>query len=289
MSFSARSAAPALVVAGGMAALGAAAVDGFLLEPRHVLPSYHTVALCGLPPALDGFRIAQLTDLHVGARYWRPEITVRAVEVANSLAPDLVVITGDFADSSTGAIVCAEYLAALRAPHGVVAVLGNHDYYGNRRRPGLVVRALESIGVRVLLNASCPIERGGARLWLAGVDDGRLRRADVARALSGIPPGEGPCILLSHYPDVADTLRPRQVDLVLSGHTHGGQVNLPVLGRLACRRNARSRFVAGFYDVGGAQLFVSRGIATIGIPARLFCLPEVPLLRLAAGGPSACG
>jgi predicted MPP superfamily phosphohydrolase len=274
---------PAQAALGGLAvAAAAAAVDALLIEPRRVVASYHTVALRGLPASFEGLTVAQLTDLHVGARHWRPAVLARAVRLVNLLRPDLVVLTGDFADSSIGPVVCARYLSALCAPCGVVAVLGNHDYYGSPRRPGLVVRALQSAGVQVLCNSSYALERGGERLWLAGVDDGRLRRADVAQALRAIPAGAGPRILLSHYPDLARTLSPGQVDLVLAGHTHGGQINLPVLARVACRRNARSRYVAGFYDVRGTPLFISRGIASIGVPARFRCLPEVPLLRLVA-------
>lgn len=269
-----------------LAVVGAAvATEGFVLEPRRVVVTHHTVALHHLPAELDGFTIAHLSDLHVGARYWRPQALARAVEQVNRLRPDLIAITGDFADSATGPIVCADYLRQLQAPCGTFAVLGNHDYYGSKRRPGLVARALQDIGIHVLLNTACSIERDGARLWLVGVEDGRLGRANVETALLAAPPDSGPRILLSHYPDIVNTLHPGQIDLVLSGHTHGGQVNVPVLARMAVRYQARSRFIAGRYDVHGTPLLVSRGIATIGIPLRLFCPPEVLAIRLVAAHP----
>ncbi len=271
----------ALAAMGSLAVLGAAvAAEGFVLEPRRLVVTRHTVALRDLPPAMDGFTIAHLSDLHVGAQHWHPSIIARAVEQVNHLHPDLIAITGDFADSGPGPVVCAEYLRQLQAPCGIFAVLGNHDYYAGRHRPGLVKRALQDIGIRVLLNTACAIERDDASLWLVGVEDGRLGRADVDKALLPVPAAGRPRILLSHYPDVADSLHSGQVDLVLSGHTHGGQINLPLLGRLAVQHKARSHYIAGLYDVHGTSLLVSRGIATIGIPARLFCPPEVLLIRL---------
>jgi len=275
---------PGSLALGGatLAGLGVA-LDAYVVEPRWIAVSRHTVAVEGLPPALEGFSIAHLSDLHVAARYWKPAVTRRAIAMVGELGADLIAVTGDIADSNIGAVVAAEYLRALRPPCGLVAVLGNHDHYGNRRRSGLIVRALREIGARVLINEACAIDTAGGPVWVAGVDDGRTRHADLGRALADVPATARPRILLSHYPDTADALLPGQIDLILAGHTHGGQINLPGVRELACRRNARSHYIGGRYTVQGAPMLISRGIASIGLPVRVLCRPEIILVTLARG------
>ena len=253
------------------------------------VPTVRTVELAvpDLPPALEGFRVVQLTDLHISALYrasWAREVVARA----NALKPDLVVITGDSIDGST--VDRAEDvapLAQLRAPYGVFACVGNHEYYS-----GLVpwLHTLESLGIRVLLNAhtSLTVERGNAGqaggskavLVLGGVADasGAARVGEekpwVAKAFAGSPEA-GPDtlrMLLAHQPHQAGQAAREKVGLQLSGHTHGGQI-FPV-SLLVGRFN--SGYLAGMYDVDGMKLYVSRGAGLwAGFPVRLGAASEI--------------
>jgi len=237
------------------------------------------VPMPGLGRELDGLRIVHLTDIHHGL-YFPAEALVAAVELANSLEPDVVALTGDYVSYSRNfAHSAAELLGGLRASRGVFAVLGNHDF---RVGAELVTRALRRSGIEVLRNRHTYLRAGAAELFLAGVDD-LWFNSNLPRALRSIPRGR-PVVLLSHNPRIVAAAAHYSVDLVLSGHTHGGQVRLPFLERMRAGAAARPRrrFHTGWDALGRTRIYISRGLGTIVVPLRVACPPEMPLLTLSA-------
>jgi uncharacterized protein len=169
-------------------------------------------------------------------------------------------------------------LRNLRAPFGLWAVLGNHDAFSD---PDRITSTLRAEGIQVLLNQSAPIENNGARFWLGGVDDVLGRAADLDTTLHDIPADEA-TVLLAHEPDYADHVRHFPVDLQLSGHSHGGQVVLPLIPPLYLPELAR-KYIAGLYQLGRLTLYTNRGIGTVGLPIRMNCPPEITLLTMRRG------
>ena len=245
-----------------------------------------------LPPELEGYTIAVLSDLHCGptttARH-----AARAVALARGARPDLVALVGDYAVSlrRTPRLNARLYGAAMRAldaplrsldaPDGAVAILGNHDHYYDADE---VARWLASLGVRVLVNESVTVRRGAAALVVGGVDDYREGRVDPAGGCDGAPPN-APTVVLAHNPDSVYALTaPRRVDLVLAGHTHGGQIVLPVIGALTTHARVCTRHAAsGWVPNDRAPLYVSRGVG-VQHPPRFNCPPEVALVTLRRTG-----
>jgi uncharacterized protein len=249
------------------------------------------VSLAGLPAVFDGMRIAQLSDIHMD-EYTEPFFLHRVVDHINHLQPDVVLLTGDYVSSGLGsqryaigaAWQCANILTGLECKR-VFAILGNHDVAVG---PAAVTEALTANGITVLNNAILPIERAGARLWLAGLDDPVNGDPNPELAIPASVrnrPNE-PVILMCHAPDYVDTLLThpagRAVDWMLSGHTHGGQVRLPLLGALELPELGR-KYIEGLFRLGRLQLYVNRGVGTVGVPFRLLCPPEVTLFTLRAG------
>ena len=229
-----------------------------------------------LSPAHDGLKIAHLTDLHHSLYTPLDEIQ-RAVHMANHLRPDMVALTGDYVTLSPAYIwPVARALGKLRARLGVFAILGNHDF---RVDPEEITRALRAQRIRVLRNAHCALRSGAGRLWMVGVDDLWWEAADIRAALRSIP-ARDPKILLCHNPLGIYTAAAHGIDLVLSGHTHGGQVRLPMVGSVYGRSKLGERFVEGWNRLDGTQIYVSRGIGKVLLPIRFGCPPEVTLLRL---------
>ncbi len=237
----------------------------------------HDVALEGLSAAFDGYRIAFLTDFHYSAvvpGWW----IARAVRETLALEPDLVLLGGDFLSHSTRyAAGLVELLRPLRARDGVYGVLGNHDHYLGA---DVAREVLRGAGVIELRNQPVVLARGAGRLALAGVGDLCFDVVDPRAALAGVAP-DVPRVVLSHDPDVfaywPDDVR---CDLMLSGHTHGGQAHLPVLGPPYVPSQFGFRYLAGAVRERGRQLYVSRGIGVITLPIRWRCPAEISLLIL---------
>ncbi len=262
-----------------------------MVAPATLLLTRFDVPIAGLPASFDGYRIAVLTDFHHGPQ--QPvERARRAVAYANSQGPHLVVLLGDYG-TSEGAMkgisrdlyqqmfaVLGPALRELRARDGILAVLGNHDFYADAQH---TTSWLESLGVRVLRNASIEIGGGdggnGGALRFVGIDDlvsGRVS-ADTIHALTH---GDQPTVVLSHHPDVVRYCTQPSVRLVLAGHTHGGQVVFPFVGALVTRSTICTRLhPAGWVPNVFAPLFVSRGIG-VQVPLRFRCAPEVVVLTL---------
>jgi len=269
-------------VAAGAAAAGLAAAAiawrGLWQEPRSERVREHELALPAWPAALDGLRVALVSDVHAGAPHMDEGRIERVVAAVRDERPDLVLLLGDYVDydvhfgSAVAPEAVAGRLAALRAPRGVVAVLGNHDW----RHDGPRVRAvLRGAGIPVLENEAM---RVGDGLWVAGVEDSRHRRPDVEAALRDVPAG-APVILASHDPDLFPQV-PVRVALTVSGHLHGGQVGVPLVRRRFMPSRFGERYARGHKVEGGRHLFVTSGLGTTGWPVRLLAPPEIVILRL---------
>ena len=238
------------------------------------------VAVAGLPAAFDGYRIAHVSDVHCGPHLPRWVLDGWARRV-RALEPDLVAVTGDLITAGEGYLDdVAAFARGLAAADGVVACLGNHDYF---QTVDGVARALEGAGVTLLRNRSLRVARGGASLVVAGSDDRWSRRDDADGALRDAAAGEA-VVLLAHDPASWPDLARRGVSLTLSGHTHGGQFGLPGGGPGLNLGRVASRFSAGLFRAGASALYVSRGLGTSGVPTRVGMAPEVALLVLRSAG-----
>ncbi len=267
----------------GVTAAGLAFYSGEI--SRHEIDIVHRpIAITNLPAPFHGYRIVQLSDIHLD-EYTEPFFLERIVRHVNTLAPDLVLLTGDFITHGSLTFIagshalrrCSEILTTITAPLRY-AVLGNHDV--NFDAPE-VVRALTAQGTPVLVNQHLPVERKGARIWLCGVDDPGTSTPNLDLAIPAEP--DGPVILMAHEPDYADSVvahpRGHLVDLMLSGHSHGGQVRLPFLGPLILPPMGL-KYPEGHYWFDQMQLYVNRGLGTVGLPFRLNCPPEITVVTL---------
>jgi hypothetical protein len=238
-----------------------------------------------------------LSDLHLGP-YVKVEQIRKAVALTNGLSPDLIVLTGDYVYGSADySEACAQELAALKATHGVYAVLGNHDHWTDAR---LVTDNLREVGITVLDNDHQAIQVGEARLWLIGIDSrgitasggwiSSLSRSDLRalwqqeydslQAIVEALPAKERRILLVHNPDFVESMPLEPIDLILSGHTHGGQVRLPILGTPLLPSAYGEKYAHGLVRSDRAPVYVNRGIGLIPPPVRFLCRPEVTLIHL---------
>jgi len=237
-----------------------------------------TITPAGLPPALDGYTICQLSDLHRGLLVSESYLR-SSVKLANSLNADLTVATGDFvSDLSRYAQSCADALSGLRARDGVYGVLGNHDYWTDD--PDAVIAAIGSGGVQLLTNRSVPLQRGDVTWSLCGVDDWWAGKADMDAALADVPSNAFK-IMLCHEPDPADEAAKRGVPLQLSGHSHGGQVLLPGRRPLVTPEYGH-KYPVGLRRVPNSQtlVYTNTGLGVIFPPIRINCPPEITLITL---------
>lgn len=239
------------------------------------------ISLSRLPQPFSGFRIAHLTDLHV-RRFGRREAEI--AETVSRAQPHLIVCTGDYIRHPDAMPECGKLLQRLKAPHGVFASLGNweHECF----LPVLQTkRDFESWGVRLLVNESQTIEVGGASIAIVGLDDPTDGHPNMQRALRGLSP-DTVKIMLCHSPSIANSAWEHRIDLILSGHTHGGQIRLPGIYPFWLPRGS-AQFINGRYDVNGTILYVSRGLGRTGLPRiRFRCPAELPVIELRTPEPS---
>lgn len=264
------------LAAAGAAALAAVAARA-VSEARSLAVRRRRVRLTNWPAGLDGVRMAVLSDLHAGAGAVDGDRVQTVVAAANRASPDLIVLLGDYVDAHAApdehgeAERVAAALGELHAPLGVFGVLGNHDRARNGPR---TLAALERAGVTVLENSATQ----AGELWLAGVSDAASAQADPEAALAAVPEGD-PVIAITHSPDAFPRI-PSRVALTLAGHTHAGQLNLPLLRRLLVPSRFGSRYAAGLVEEDGRLVFVHPGIGTSRLPVRLRATPEVTILEL---------
>ena len=256
---------------------------------RHWLEVVHKeISIGGLPPAFEGARLAQLSDIHLD-EFTEPFLLREAIDEINRAQPDYVLLTGDYVTSQVlpphltaeAARQCGRLLNRIACPRRY-AIFGNHDIFAGEKEVG---GALRANGIEVLRNNYVPLERNGSRVWLAGLDDPVCGEPDPDRAIPSsirnIP--QEPVILMCHAPDYLDEFREhpaaKSVALMLSGHTHGGQIRLPLVGALRLPPGGR-KYVEGLFKVDGIQLYVNRGIGSVGVPFRFDCRPEITLFTL---------
>lgn len=262
--------------AAALAATGVLRHAGWV-EPERVEVNRMNIVLRGLQEPFDGYRIVQLSDLHAD-KWMTPERLRRLVQMVNSLQPNLIAITGDLVtDPAVGRTPdLASALGELTAPDGSVAVLGNYDYVAGE---GLVRELLHEAGVRELANDVYTLRRAKGELHIAGVDDVWHRRSRLDLVLQKLP-RSGAAILLAHEPDFADvSAATGRFGLQLSGHTHGGQVRLPMFGSLLRPRHGRA-YDAGLYEVGEMYQYTNRGVGMFPPRLRFRCRPEITVLTL---------
>jgi hypothetical protein len=269
-------------------ALGALlGVWGVAVEPDRLVVRETRLELPGWPPALDGLRIAALSDLHVGAPHVGLAKLHRVVAAVDAARPELVVLLGDYVIRHVvgGRFVAPEetarVLAELHPPLGVFAVLGNHDRWFDG---GRVRAAFEAAGIGVLEDDVRELRRNGTLLALVGFSDLWTRPPDVGGTVARVADGL-PIIAMTHNPDVFPMV-PARVSLLLAGHTHGGQVALPLLGRPVVPSRYGQRYAVGHVVEGGRHLFVTTGIGTSLVPIRIGVPPEIAVVTLVGDGGS---
>jgi predicted MPP superfamily phosphohydrolase len=264
--------------AASVAAIGLGGLSYGFAVRDHVVVSRFTVGIANLPAGFDGLTIAQLSDIHHGP-YTGLDYIRRCVEITNSLKPDVIALTGDFTFAGKKHVApCAEALRELKARVGVYAVLGNHDYYAGASH---VAHALKKAGCNVLIDALDALESRGDKLWLAGVDDLYYGSTNPKHLLRDVP-REAAKIVLAHNPDFIEEFaaRSQPIDLMIAGHTHGGQIRLPLLGAPQISSEYGQRYAIGMNRKGTMQVYTTRGIGTILLPTRVDCPPEIVLFML---------
>src|ERR1044072_4776804 len=242
-----------------------------LTEPYMLSIEHERIQLSRLPKVFDGFRVVQLPDIHHGP-FSTTEQIERAVDTANRLQPDIIALTCEYISKERQyAAPCAEMLGRLKAKYGVYAVLGNHDHWVDA---ALITDLFRAEGITVLINEGIHFEKIGASIWLAGVDDTMVGLEDLPLALAGARDDEMK-LLLAHNPFIPRRAARASVDLVLSGHTHGGQV--AIRGERSTVRGARKRLLKGLGRLSNTQIYVNRGLGTVVLPIRYGSPPKISL------------
>lgn len=253
----------------------------FIFEPgfgHHV--EIHSLKIPAWPVSLKKLKIAVLTDLHVGSPYNGLSKLRKIIALTNNEKPDLILLAGDFVIQGVagGTFVAPEDIAPelrnLSAPLGVFAVLGNHDYWLDGAR---VTRALENSGIRVLTNKSVKMNFADTQFWLSGFDDSWTGKPDIEGTLQQVT-DDSPVIAFTHNPDLFVDI-PARVSLTIAGHTHGGQVYIPFIGRPIVPSEYGQRFAVGLIVEDGRNLFVAQGTGTSILPVRFLVPPEITILQ----------
>jgi predicted MPP superfamily phosphohydrolase len=253
----------------------------FWWEPASLHNETHELAISSWPQTCEGLKVAVLSDLHVGSPFNHLNHLRTVIDLTLNAKPDLILLAGDYVVHGVpgGQFVSpqesAAHLARLSAPLGVFAVLGNHDWWHD----GLgTMAAFQQVGIQVLEDAAVPIQSGTCQFWLAGISDFMEGAHDVSLALSQIPE-DATILALTHNPDIFPEV-PSRVALTVAGHTHGGQVYLPLIGRPVVPSQFGERFAIGHIIEDGRHLFVTPGIGTSILPVRFLVPPEVSVLLL---------
>ncbi len=237
------------------------------------------IPIPGLPPDLDGLRLVQLSDIHLSPFLSVQELE-RAVQMANEVKPHLALVTGDLITTRGDALeTCIARLAALRADAGILGCLGNHEIYASAEERATLLAARR--GIRFLRHQAQPLRFGNATLNVAGVDYERNGKHYLGGCERLIVPG-AINLMLSHNPNVFDTAAEQGWNVTLSGHTHGGQINIEILHESLSPARFYTPYVYGLFRKGPASLWVTRGIGTVGVPARIGAPPEIAAIRLCA-------
>ncbi len=264
----------------GAGAGSACVADAFLLGPNWLSVTHKEVICSGTGEGLHGLRIGVISDIH-----FKPDhdeaLLEEAVDTLLREKPDLITIVGDYIDHSTAVVEpMLRILSHLQAPLGVFACLGNHDGWADRT--GYISRSFEKHGIGFLVNQHARVQTRGGSLAIAATDHVWLGDPDPDRTLKGIP-SKVPVVAMVHEPDFFDEMiKRRPIALQVSGHTHGGQCQVPFVGYAPARVAYGEKYLEGAYEQGRSNLFVTRGLGTVGLRVRFACRPEVAILSLTA-------
>jgi predicted MPP superfamily phosphohydrolase len=265
--------------------LGGVAFWAILIEPGRLVVRHETIHVNGWPKELDGLSVATISDIHAGAPFIDEQKLRLIVERTNQLQPDLVVILGDYMTSDgwmrheMEPEEFAPMLKGFRAPLGVYSVLGNHDWWYSGQRVGQRVRrALEANEIKVLDEEVVELKTRGTSLWLVGLADLWTQPQHIEDTFAKVPE-TAPAIALAHNPDIFPRL-PKRVQLLIAGHTHGGQVKFPLIGRPIESSHVGGHYAAGHVFENDHHMFVTTGIGTSILPVRFGVPPEIVLLTL---------
>lgn len=264
------------IIAGGGLAVFGGYEYATRLEPEWLVVEHIQVPLRNLKPALEGFKIVHMSDIHLHP-HTQIDFVQLAVAMTNDLNPDLIVLTGDYVLQGPDSIFeLAPALASLNARHGLFTIFGNHDLWTNRE---IIHTGLKEARIPILNNRGISLNVGGELIYLAGIDDIWSGRPDMPAALEQAPPNT-PIILLAHEPDFADTASlDGRIALQLSGHSHGGQVRLPGIGAPILPPLGR-KYDQGLYKINDMWLYTTRGVGLGRIPIRINCPPEIAEITL---------
>ena len=256
-------------------------VWGLLIEPNRLILHQETIQIDNWPKELSGLRIAVIADIHTGGPFINDQKLKDIVDRTNALNPDLIVLLGDYMSPNSWHShrvepeVTAEGLKSLKAQLGVYSVLGNHDWWYNGEK---VRRAFEQNGIRVLEDEVMEIKWREKSFWLAGLADLWTRPQHVSDTIAKVPQGST-IIAMTHNPDIFPSL-PRSVPLLLAAHTHGGQVDLPLIGTPIVPSHFGRRYTAGQVFENDHHMFVTTGIGTSILPVRFRVPPEIVILTI---------
>jgi predicted MPP superfamily phosphohydrolase len=239
---------------------------GAVSEPADLELVRKTIPMRGLPARLDGVKLVQISDFHLTSA---GDVYTRMIQQVQALKPDAVVVTGDLVDSRSAVSDVHDLLGYLDPPLGVWAVPGNWDHTAEAIDD--LKSALPSARVKFLINQSQALDDG---FWIVGVDDPASAHDELRDAIRNVPSGVRR-LLLAHSPDIVPNLGGQSFDLILSGHTHGGQINLPFLNGAWLKQGPAHKYVQGMFDVNGSPLYVNRGIGMTTLPIRINCRPEI--------------
>jgi uncharacterized protein len=254
---------------------------GVFIEPNHLVVHQEIIQIDNWPKELGGLRIALIADIHTGGPFIDDQKLQQIVALTTQQNPDLIVLLGDYMSPNSWHShrvepeVTAAAMKNLHAPLGVYAVLGNHDWWYNG---GKVRRAFEASGIPVLDDEVAEVKWQNRSFWLAGLADFWTRPQHVGETIARVPQG-APLIAITHNPDVFPGL-PRSVPLLLAAHTHGGQVNLPLIGTLIVPSRNGRKYTAGHIFENGHHMFVTTGIGTSILPVRFRVTPEIVILTI---------
>jgi uncharacterized protein len=239
---------------------------GAVYEPNDIEVVRRRIKIRKLSSRLDGMTAVQISDLHLNQA---GDDHSRMVSMVKALKPDVIFFTGDLVNNASAVDGAVDIFGSLEARAGIWAVLGNSDHSSDVAETMPI--QLKAAKVNYLRNASAQLEDG---LWLIGVDDPASANEDLETALTDVPDG-APRILLAHSPDIATSIQKRRFDLILAGHTHGGQINLPILNGAWLLDGPSHHYVQGLYDLDGSPLYVNRGIGMAKLPVRAGARPEI--------------
>ena len=257
------------------------AIWSFLIEPNRLVLHKEVIQIDGWPKDLSGLRIAIIADIHTGGPFINERKLRQIVELTNQQTPDLIVLLGDYMSPNSWHShrvepeVTAAALKNLHAPLGVYSILGNHDWWYNGAK---VRRAFEENGIPVLEDEVVELKWQNSSLWLVGLADLWTRPQHVRDTIAKVPPG-AIMIALTHNPDIFPRV-PQSTPLLLAAHTHGGQVNFPIVGRVVLPSGHGQKYAAGHVQESGHHLFVTTGIGTSIFPVRFRVPPEVVVLTI---------